>query len=243
MDRMNFRVGTWNCRQYLHRSINAIDELGCDILVVQECGENVVRSFDGSAQWKGLLPAKGHAVLTTRDWKLELVDDWQPWVLPVRAVRESDGFALTVLGVWTVKRPGFPSYQHQFAATIDRYEEVLRAGPVVLAGDLNASAQLTTSRVQHEANLTRLENLGLRSAFHHHHQRAHGAELDMTLRWIGPGSTPYQFHCDFIFLTADLQEQVRAVEVGGMPVWVDSKRSDHCPVVVDLGSGPTDCVR
>ena len=220
--------------------LDALDELKCQIIVVQECAQRVALSFDGTAQWKGDFPHKGFGVFAFDGWTIEpMADpDPHPWLLPVRAISPNGEIQFTLLAVWTVKRArdGRPSYAGQLAASIDRYQSLLRTGPVVLAGDLNASAQLP-KREEHQRNIAHLEALGVRSAFHHHRRLEHGEEEAMTLRWIGPGYKQHEFHCDFVFLSADLQQRIVGVEIGDMPSWVESKRSDHCPVVVELDLG------
>lgn len=56
----------------------------------------------------------------------------------------------------------------------------------------------------------------------------------MTLRWIGPGRTPYHYHCDYIFVSGELVAEVESSSVGPMSEWIETGRSDHCPVTADL---------
>ena len=59
----------------------------------------------------------------------------------------------------------------------------------------------------------------------------------MTLRWFGPGSREYTYHCDFVFLSDAMKHRLEDVTVGTMVEWVESGLSDHTPVVTHIGVG------
>ena len=158
-----------------------------------------------------------------------------PWCLPLDVRSPHGEIVTTLLAIWTVKKPGDgrPSYAAQFARVLDHWAPEIRSAQVVLAGDLNASLQGSSPR-GHRRNLDTLHALGARSAYHHHHGVDHGVDEPATLRWIGRGGQPDGFHCDYIFVSEQLLPTVGSATVGPMSVWVDSGRSDHCPVALDL---------
>ena len=236
---MTVRVGIWNCRQRLDAKRDAVAELACDVLVVAECAESVRLAHEPgvSFAWRGEYPPKGLGVFGFNGWTVDPLSehDPRPWCLPVSITSPDGEVTFTLLAVWTVKRSGDgrPSYAAQFADVLQRWSSVIETSPVIFGGDLNASFQGPSARL-HRRNLETVHALGARSAFHHHHGVVHGSQEPPTLRWIGPGRMPYEYHCDYIFCSPLFLPALTAVAVGTVETWIDSGRSDHCPVSVDL---------
>jgi hypothetical protein len=224
----------------LARKRDALARIGADLLVVPEAAAQVPPAGEPgvSHAWKGTRAAKGLGVYASGGWTVEPVVDRSdlPWLLPLR-LRDPDGApTATVLAVWTVvgRRDRRPSYTGQLAAVLDAWEPELAAGDAILIGDLNASSTDTPAGRAHAANVRRLAELGLRSAYHARLGCEHGREPDMTLRWIGRGRLPLHYHCDFVFLPERWCESVTRAEVGPFEEWVASGLSDHAPVTVEL---------
>lgn len=234
-----FTIGTWNCRMAIDRKREAIERLGCDVLVVPECKEAPVlaKDRDVTFQWKGRYPRKGLGVFGFRGWRVELAKESTPlhWLLPLRVIDPAGAEAALLLAIWTVanKAESWPGYSGQVASAIAEWEPKVRDEPVILAGDFNCDAQGRSSR-SHLQNIARLEEMGARSAYHSHRGLPHGSEPDMTLRWIGRGKREYQYHCDFIFLSRAIRHRLEGVKVGTMADWVESRLSDHVPVVASI---------
>ena len=68
-----------------------------------------------------------------------------------------------------------PSYAAQVAAAIAAWEDEIRGGGTIVAGDFNCSAQTADPR-RHLLNVGELERLGAVSAYHHWHGVAPGDE-------------------------------------------------------------------
>lgn len=221
------------------RKRTAVERLGCNVLVVPEChSEPALASALGvSFAWKGRYPRKGLGVFGCNGWRLEPAEETTPlpWVLPVRLVDPNGADTCLLLATWTVANQAerWPRYSAQVTQAIDVWEPELSSQAVILAGDLNCSAQ-GPSAAPHLANVTRLGDLGVRSAYHEHRGVSHGEESDMTLRWFGPGSREYTYHCDFVFLSSALLRCLVHAEIGAMAEWVESRLSDHAPVVARL---------
>jgi hypothetical protein len=209
------------------------------VLVVPECASSVKleREPGVSFAWRGEYQHKGLGVFGFNGWKVDPLPeaDPRPWCMPLSVTCVDSPIALTLLAVWTVKRngDGRPGYAAQFADVLQRWGSLIATRPVIVAGDLNASLQGPSARL-HRDNLEMVHALGARSAFHHHHDVEHGLQEPPTLRWIGPGRTPYEYHCDYIFLSSQLVPLLTDAAVGSAETWIDSGRSDHCPVTVDL---------
>ncbi len=140
-----------------------------------------------------------------------------------------------LLAVWTVRQPGSPSYEEQVAALVSEWEEEIRDGQTIIAGDFNCAAQAANPR-KHMANIAHLRELGAASAYHHYNQVEHGAEEEMTLRWIAKGRRVSGFHCDFIFVSRSITPCIAHVNVGSFQDWIENGLSDHCPVRAEFGT-------
>ena len=234
------RIGVWNCRQRLDDKIDWLDELECDVIVVPECARDSELSQQPGVDslWKGDYDTKGLGVFAFNGWQISRsrqLGRISPGACPSHAWHPDVDKRLLLLATWTVKRSGDgrPSYAGQHAKIIDEWHEPLATGDTIIAGDLNASFQGPSVKA-HTDNVARLEELGTRSAYHLASGLPHGEEQDMTLRWIGEGKVPYYYHCDYIFVSGQLADHVESAQVGSMSEWVESGRSDHCPVTADL---------
>ena len=232
------RIGTWNCRLNLDGKRSAFERLGLDVAVVPESAESpALASEQGVTHfWTGRNTKKGLGVFAFSPWSIHPIveADPFPWCLPVK-VHHADGRSFILLAVWTVKSAGDerPSYAGQMAAVINRWKTKIEHEPVVIAGDINASFQ-GPSIAPHTNNVDLLASIGTHSAYQLVHGPVTPDDEPPTLRWIGPGSKPYHYHCDYIFVSAVLAHAVRSAEVGSMSDWVDSGLSDHCPVVAEI---------
>lgn len=210
--------------------------LGADVLVVPECRPDPRLATEGDVdfRWAGISARKGLGIFAFGGWQLTPLRrrGREPWCLPVAVKYPTGRHAFDLLGIWTVVGTGRPGYVRQFTRTLDLWQRRLARAGLVIAGDLNDS--MRPSDGVPSANLDRLHAAGLGSAYHAHASLDPGAEVAQTLHWVGPGRVVHRYHCDFVFLSSDLLSRVRAVEVGSMEEWVDSGRSDHCPVVVTV---------
>lgn len=167
-------------------------------------------------------------------------DPGLPWLLAVDIYRGRD-LVLTVLALWTVHPPGVrrPTYTTQAQAAILAWQETAARETrdawtrVILLGDFNASFQ-GPSADQHADTIGTLHQHGMTSVRHYLTGTAHGSEIQHTLRWIAPGKVAQYYHCDYLWLSPDLQTQLRGGGIGTMDDWVVSGLSDHVPVWADL---------
>ena len=216
----------------LRRKRDAIEELQCSVLVIQECAEADLAPY-GEYRFKG--PArKGLAVITFDGWSIaDSPDDPRlPGMIFVRILNPSGEHVADFGGVWALTGTE-RKYHEQFAQVLDFVRARTSPLPLVIAGDLNASAQ-GPSVVPHAVNVRSAAALGLVSVFHHVDRVAHGSESAMTLRWMGPGGIERRYHCDFVFASEELCGESTSVEVGDWGVWIESGRSDHVPVVAEF---------
>ena len=216
----------------LRRKRDAIEELQCSVLVIQECAEADLAPY-GEYRFKG--PAqKGLAVITFDGWSIaDSPDDPRlPGMIFVRILNPSGEHVADFGGVWALTGTE-RKYHEQFAQVLDFVRARTSVLPLVIAGDLNASAQ-GPSVVPHAVNVRSAATLGLVSVFHHVDRVEHGSESAMTLRWMGPGGVERRYHCDFVFASEQLCDEATRVEVGDWGEWIESGRSDHVPVVAEF---------
>ena len=233
------RIVAWNCRQGLSEAKqDALLSLSPDVAVIAELkpdyepppGWTILRRRADWPRVLGVLAAPG----STMD--LHPHDPGLPWLLPV-IVTAGAHAPFTLLAVWTVGGEGSPSYERQLEQAILHWDQ--SAGDpwhrVVLAGDINASMQ--SQQTRHAHNLKLLDDRGLASAYHRASGCKHGEEAAFTLRWVGRGSVPAWFHCDFVFVSGDLLPGLTAA-VGPAATWIGSGMSDHAPLLADLHLPP-----
>lgn len=155
------------------------------------------------------------------------------WALPVHAAIGNED--VHVLAVWThpFDHGGRRTkYMNALWALLADHEEFLGRGDVVVAGDVNCSAQSSPDDFADLLGEIR-DRFGLRSAYHHHRGVEIGSEADMTLWWRRDERAGY--HCDLVLVPEGLE--IMNVEVGTYQEWGASTlplSSDHAPVTVEL---------
>jgi endonuclease/exonuclease/phosphatase family metal-dependent hydrolase len=233
------RLVAWNAnynaqRLPLEESVTFLETLHADVLVLSEVPppteDNPLR-----AQWIGER-APGLAVIAGAGLELEAhpANAGAPPLMGAFTVSGRGKFDL--MACWPVKRDGGPDYHQILMAGLERYEDVLRTGHTILAGDLNSSTRVTSQRRSHPAFVERAGDLGLVSAYHLATGEVHGGESVPTYLH-GPGESG-QFHIDYCFVPERLAEAV-SIEVLADDTWAD--RSDHFPVVLDVEDGALSC--
>jgi endonuclease/exonuclease/phosphatase family metal-dependent hydrolase len=220
-------------------------ELSADVVCAQESlhpskyfTEDEFREFKGcihrcvpNGKW-------GSAILSKRYCLEEiLMPSLAGWVVAARISDfELDG-AKRPLSIFSVHAPSPGPYEHAVSNILDKISTAWDGLPIVVAGDFNIT---TAIRHQSEAPLkntkgetallSRMRNeFGLVNAWQVLHPNKN---LPQTLRWTGNHSVPY--HCDGIFISSTLVQQLENAEVVTGEPW--EVISDHNPLMVDLSS-------
>lgn len=234
------RVVAWNCCGGFARKLGALMALAPDLAVVCEVRRADLAALppDVRALWAGDPDAegKGLAILAFNGWRLSPADApcIERWYLPAIARRGRQRVRL--VGVWTKPAQG---YVTPTLRALDALEGFLAAGgPALMAGDFNQSVRWDPGKSPHRRfahALARLEALGLKSAWTHHHRERHGAETQPTYfhRW----SATEVFHIDYLFASRGLRRSLSAVEIGDHAQWAAAGLSDHAPVIATFGPG------
>lgn len=231
-DSSMLRIATWNSRMDSPGRHAELAALGCDVVALQEVAEVDIERYDEN-RFKG--PAKkGLAVLAFNGWRLTDAPNDPNFanMIIVQVLNPAGEHVFDLAAVWALT--GTPlKYHEQFTKIL----EVIRARktdvPVVIAGDLNASAQ-GPNIPGHQANVELAETIGLVSLYHHVNGADHGSEQEMTLRWIGADGQENGYHCDFIFAGHGLADSTQSVVVGHAPAGVESGWGGHVHVIAEI---------
>lgn len=228
------RLVTWNLAMRTAKCMNLLNEFQADVLVLQEVNPEHPRLAPGDPErerWCRASSGKGFGVIVREGLRLTDMDpDPLPWCIPVHVGGDSIGVVLAAMWAITYS-PQKPSYTDQLAAVIDRYAGEPNLAPLVIAGDMNASAQQATRRA-YLFNVRALREHDLESAYHWRHGQADDADVPTTLRWVSKPDVHY--HCDLVFLPPQWRLEGTKVSLGNPDVVFGQGLSDHLPLIVDV---------
>ena len=224
------RLATWNCQSGLDANWDELEKLDANVLTVQECGSSTKEQADArgwSCEWKEGKYHKGLAVLAKSPYEIDDVEDSEPFAVSVII---SGPTRFRFVGFWAMspKAVGY-TYTRQATRLIERLPD--DGFPTVVAGDFDASKSRS-----HLANVERLGDLDLVSAYHLHHAVEHsGEEEHLTLYFLW--NETRKFHMDFVFVPRAWR--IKRVDVGTFEDYTRRRVSDHVPVVVTIEPEPT----
>jgi len=211
-----------------------------DILIIPECEHPDKLKFPlhvpqpSDVLWFGANKNKGLGIFSYSDYKLKLLDEYNPkFKLVVPLCIYSDSARLTLYAIWANNpddRDG--RYITQIWKAINHYDCLLSDGSVILAGDFNSNTIWDRPRREgnHSTVVTFLEEKGIRSAYHYHFKQEHGKEQHPTLYMYRQKEKSY--HIDYCFVSGNLLAKLQSVKIGNFSTW--KKLSDHVPVIVDI---------
>jgi endonuclease/exonuclease/phosphatase family protein len=239
------RLIAWNCNMGLHKKYKKLLELSPDIAVISECAapeliaERAPEFRPNSPPiWIGCNRHKGLGVFTFGAFKGKQSSVYQkdfPFILPICMEGPA---SFNLLAVWACHhRPN--SYKNGLGPlnrALSAYRNFIRERPTVVAGDFNDNViwDRPTKLNKHSINVSELEGLGLRSAYHHARGVKQGCEPEPTLYWRNRTSDGPQYHIDYCFVPESWTKSVAAVTVCPFEDWVGAKLSDHVPLIVDV---------
>jgi exodeoxyribonuclease-3 len=227
-----------------HKKFEHLLELRPDIAIIPECANPDVLTqkaptFVPSARaWIGDNPNKGLGIFTFGSYRGALAPIYRadfPYIAPVTI---SGPVFINLVAVWACHNK-----PHSFAArlgplrrAIAAYGPFIRERPTLVAGDLNDNAlwDRPAKINNHSANVTELEALGLRSAYHTARGVQQGDETEKTLYWRDRSEGGPRYHIDYCFIPAEWTKLIDSVVVGGYDDWVGAKLSDHVPLIVEV---------
>lgn len=223
------RIVAWNCcRGPLAKKVEALDTLSADIAILTEA--------PSAEQSERLLwvpsgvSSLGVQVRAADGYQLRCLPraDIPNCVTPVQVIGPE---SFTLLAVWTWPAP---SYVKAFTNALDAYSGLIGAGPTVVAGDFNGNPMYDKPRqlIKWGDAFTRLNELGLVSAYHQVNEVEYGEEADPTHHYLRKPDRP--FHIDFCFVPREWALRGLNATINSDEEW--RAKSDHFPIVVDVAS-------
>lgn len=232
------RIITWNCNMAFRNKAQFILQYKPDILIIQECEHLDKIMFKGDmpkptdTYWYGHNQNKGLAVFSFDGLKIKLLDHNPEfkYILPLKI--HNDNISWTLFAIWAQKPEHHDCYTEQIWNSVNYYSKVLKEVNIIIAGDFNSNAIWDKpKRIYNHTNLVELLNSkNIFSSYHHFHNQIQGKEKDSTLFMHRKLDRPY--HIDYCFLSQNLIDKVKNVEIGAYDDW--TKFSDHNPLIVNM---------
>jgi exodeoxyribonuclease III len=209
-----------------------------DILIIPECEhpDKLIFKTDtlkpNDTLWFGTNQNKGLGIFSYGSFKFTLLDTHNPELKMIIPIAVTGGhYDFTLYAIWA-NNPNDPDgrYIEQVWKAIHYYNSHLINKQTILIGDFNSNTIWDRKhRAGNHSNVVKfLEEKGIYSSYHLHHKQIQGREEHPTLYMYRHKGKPY--HIDYCFVSADMADKIRSVEVGDFDFWI--KYSDHVPVIV-----------
>lgn len=237
------RIVAWNCNMAFHRKFEHLLALKPDIAVISECAnpeiilQKAPRFTPSSSTWIGDDHNKGLGVFTFGAFRGIISPIYRkdfPFIAPIRI----DGpTPFNLLAVWAchAKKNSYEARLGPLGRAIGAYKSFLEESPVVVAGDFNDNVHWDKPKKinKHSANVDKLRELGLQSAYHYSRGVGQGDESEPTIYWRDRTRNGPCYHIDYCFVPDGWTTLISNVTIGSFDDWVASGLSDHVPLVVD----------
>ena len=232
------KVITWNCNMAFRKKAGLILAHKPDLLIVPECEHPDKLKFDADIPkptdvlWFGENKNKGLGIFSYCDLTLKLLNNHNPELKMIVPVSVKGGLVDFILYAVWANNPLDPDgqYVEQVWKAIHHYEKKLKTKQSILIGDFNSNT--IWDRKYREGNhsnvVKRLEQKGIFSCYHLHHQQIQGKEQHPTFYLYRHKDKPY--HLDYCFASANMINKIISVEIGDHDFW--KHYSDHVPLIV-----------
>ena len=235
------KIIEWNCQGAFRKKNETIVSLKPDILVVPECENEEKLQFETLTPrphdflWYGDNANKGLGIFSYSDYKLELLEEYNPYfkyIVPIRVTNNEKSFVL--VAVWTV--PNIDNkdakYIGQLFLAIEHYSHIFENEDIIMIGDFNSNADLDpNNKVGTHLNVVqRLKEMKITSLYHEKTKQSQGEEKSPTFFLQRNKSKP--FHIDYCFVSEKFLKGEITFTVGKVADWINI--SDHMPLIVDI---------
>ncbi len=233
------KIVSWNCNGAFRKKYHILDSLQADILVIQECedpsrSDTDYRNWAQNHLWHGKTKNKGIGIFAKAEIHLEKIewpDDGLELFLPCRIDKH-----FIMLAVWT-KQANSPNFAYigQFWKYLQKHKVRLSNGRTIICGDFNSNVRWDEwDRWWNHSDVVReLEEIGIRSVYHHANAEIQGGETRPTFFLHRDRAKSY--HIDYAFVSSDFVNEMQVTcEVGDMETWLPI--SDHLPIIFSLPS-------
>lgn len=232
------KIITWNCNMAFRKKADFILKYKPDILVVPECEHPDKLVFapgtpkPKDSLWVGENLNKGLGIFSYGNYRFSVHKSYNRDIkLIVPILVKGGALEFTLFAIWANNSSDKDGqYIEQVWKAIRQYDKLLTGKKNILIGDFNSNTIWDKQhRVCSHSNVVEL--LGKKkivSAYHVCHKQGQGTEAHPTLYMYRHEDKPY--HIDYCFVSADLAEGLKQVEVGGFNEWCSL--SDHVPLMV-----------
>jgi len=243
------KIVTWNCNGALRNKTAYVDNLGADILVIQECEDpgkstKAFHSWAGDYLWRGDNKNKGIGVFARNGHKIRPLI-WQGEYILDAVINKSKSLTwqsdslqsflplmvnekYTMVAVWT-KQADSPNFGYigQLWKYLQVHKSDLPKDNAIICGDLNSNAIWDASDRwwNHSDVVAELKDIGIHSLYHHIEKEEQGKETKKTFYMYRKKSRAY--HIDHVFLSANLLAS-SSLKIYEPESWI--QYSDHVPV-------------
>jgi exodeoxyribonuclease-3 len=205
-------------------------QLEPDLAVIPESG----RDLDAPAghwAWGGSDRNQGIGVVSYGDYHVALHPKHDSKLGSAIAVAVTGPHEFFLLAIWARVPYREPVYR-----ALKKYRKQLTDGPAVVAGDFNSNKNWdkSTRPHNHGRNVAVLEEMGIFSAYHDFRGVAQGDETESTHYWRYRTQQDTIFHIDYCFVPEPWLSRITSVEIGKAHDWIENRRSDHVPLIVDI---------
>lgn len=249
---MCVRIVSWNCNGGLRNKFLALNELNCDVLVIQEC-EDPSRStlayqeWAGDFLWLGDSKSKGIGVFAKNGHKVKKLDwnsectlsigyskssalTWRTSELKLFLPFSIDN-RINVLAVWS---KGGERQKFGYIGQVWKYIQLHRADlchhKSIVLGDFNSNSRWDRLDCwwNHTDVVVELEDMGFESKYHEQTGELQGEESTPTFLMHRKAERPY--HIDYVFTSSDITNNCE-LNVGDKNKWLAF--SDHMPLLLE----------
>jgi len=233
------RIFSWNCKMRFRYDYAYALSYKPDIMIIPECEslDKIEAPQISDSYWIGDNVSKGLGVFTFNDFKIDLYDKYTnryKYILPL--VISKNDVSYNLIAVWTKKveekKKNHINYIRQLHLALKEYESFINDGNVIIAGDFNSNLiwEKTGVDQNHQDVLDQLHNKNIHSSYHHFYREEQGKETKGTYFHYHKEERP--FHIDFCFLSKNILNDIKNVEIGKFKDWIHL--SDHVPLIVDV---------
>ena len=210
-----------------------------DLMIIPECEslDKISAPEKSDSCWIGDNIHKGLGIFSFNDFKIEIyknyIDKFK-YILPITISNATKSYK--VIAVWTKKveerKKNHINYIKQLYLALEEYKEFIDNDNVIICGDLNSNLfwKRTGIDKNHQDVLDQLTANNIYSAYHHFYNEKQGKETQATYYHYHKKDRP--FHIDFCFLSKNLIENLKNMEIGKYEDWI--KLSDHVPLIIDI---------
>ncbi len=194
------KIVTWNCNGALRKKLENLDILDADLYIIQECEDPKTSTqnyhkWAGEYLWFGTNKNKGigvfpkkHNIVRALNWHgkfringinpIHHSSEWSTSDLKLFLPFTLNNL-YTILGVWTKgKDSEVFGYIGQLWKYIQIHQKDLNQNNTIILGDLNSNSiwDKPDRWWSHTGVIKELENINLKSVYHHQFRESHGKE-------------------------------------------------------------------